>query len=438
MALLGALAACSGSPATGGSGGAPGGNTAIGSGGSIASGAGGSVAGGAGGTAAGGLGGAVEELDFQNGTRLVARTFSSAGTRPLFVGVYDRQQKVECEFRATPDGKLRCLPANAIGTAEPDTVLPLDQWQEGVEAASPNLMGRLVLNQIHSADGGRFPNWIQGEFRDGGFGQPCRPDTSWQPDGTGDGFCLPDHANAGGVFFSDAACSQPLATFDSGQHPLLAATPKRELFALGDLYQGPTYISFAMGATCQALGDSSTPAYRIGAALATGTVAPVKLVPRGTGRLRLQMIESEGRTVAPLRHRDLTRPSSNVYGPYFDSQLGLLCQPVWMMNGDVRCAPTDAIYEPAAWLTGFADPACTQPVVIEKRPVAVIVSPNAAAPRDLVIEIRRVGDKPTSTGYTRSASGTCGESLKSAGYPLGDVVPFETYARLDVATGVVP
>jgi hypothetical protein len=32
----------------------------------------------------------------------------------------------------------------------------------------------------------------------------------------------------------------------------------------------------------------------------------------------------------------------------------------------------------------------------------------------------------------------CHEYLKGAGYPLGDVVPLESFARLDVTTGAEP
>jgi hypothetical protein len=77
-------------------------------------------------------------------------------------------------------------------------------------------------------------------------------------------------------------------------------------------------------------------------------------------------------------------------------------------------------------------------VVSEKRPLAVIVAANAALARDVVVELRRVGDTPSATGYTLSAAGVCGESLKSAGYPLGDAVPPETYARLEATTGTLP
>ena len=431
LTLIPPLAGCGGRTAGSGSGGA-----------SMGGGPGGADMAGAGGVdgtgGAGGAGWMALEPDFHDGARLVARSFSFAGTPSLFVGIYDRERAVECEFRATPDGKLRCLPATAIGPADPATVMPLEQWQEGVEAAATAPIGRLVLNQILSADGGRFPNWVSGEFRDVGFGQPCRPNTSWQPDGTGEGFCLPIYAAAGGIFFSDAACSQPLASIDSGLQPWLVATPKRELFTLGEPYQGPAYISFAMGAACNEFPSSATPFYKIGTPLQAGAVAPIQLVPRGSGRLALQMIESEARSVAPLRHRDLSRPSSNVYGPYFDRQLGLLCQPVWMMNGETLCAPVDALYQPTTWLTAFADPACTQPVVAEKRPLAVIVTANAALARDVVVEIRRVADTPSATGYTRNAAGACGESLKSAGYPLGDAVPPETYAHLDATTGALP
>jgi hypothetical protein len=410
-------------------------------GGRAGAGGGGAGTGGAGGGGAsvpGGTGGGwtSPEPNFHNGSRLVARTFSFPGTAPLIAGIYDRQERVECEFRAATDGKLRCLPANSVGPADPATVEPSERWQEGVEIA-PATTGRVGRNEIHSTDGGQFANWISGELRDTQFGQPCRPDTTRPMDGTGDGLCLPSFAAVGG-FFSDAACGQPLASVDGNWTPFVVFSPKRQLFALGEVYTGPAFISFAMGASCMAFpAGSGTRFFAIGNPLPSGTIASVQMIPRGNGRLGVQMIESEGQSVAPVRYRDLSLPYGSAEGPYFDRDLGVLCRPTWTAAGDVRCVPADSDFVPASWLTNFADSACTQPVVLNKKATAVVLRSDAALARQVIVEVRRIGAAPSATGYTMMGS-ACHEYLKGAGYPLGDVVPLESFARLDVTTGAEP
>jgi hypothetical protein len=313
-------------------------------------------------------------------------------------------------------------------------VEPLEQWQEGVEMHAEAAIGRLLRNEIHSSDGGQFPNWISGDYFDPEFGEPCRANTSQMRDGTGEGLCLPNYAPFGGIFFADSACSVPLANADIGASPLLISSAEREVFALGDVYEGQAFISYAMGGLCEKFPEGASQFFRIGAPLAAGAVAPIQQLPRGEGRLALQIIESEGRTVAPVRHRDRSSPQGSNGGPYFDRELGRLCRPAWTLQGEVRCVPADAWFTPELWLTNFADAECTQPVTYNKTDFAVITRPRAARDRDLVVSVRRVGDEASATGY-QLQDGVCRESKRASGYPLGEVVPLESFAELTAQMG---
>ena len=59
------------------------------------------------------------EPTFTDGSRLVAQSFSSPGTVPLFVGIYDRSEGVACAFGPAADGSLRCLPKDSRRGGDP-------------------------------------------------------------------------------------------------------------------------------------------------------------------------------------------------------------------------------------------------------------------------------------------------------------------------------
>jgi len=193
-------AACAGSRTPAG----PGGGAGAGGTGGASSGSGG--AGGGGGNGAGVLVGPT----FADGSRLKAQSYVVDGAAPLFVGIYDAQEKVACEFRQATDGKLRCLPATSIGAVDPATVLPPERWQEGTETAGEATGLRLRQNRIASSDGGFFPSWINGPLSDDTRAEPCLPDTTREADGSGLGVCMPRHAMNRKIDFSDAGCTQPL------------------------------------------------------------------------------------------------------------------------------------------------------------------------------------------------------------------------------------
>lgn len=411
----------------------------LGSGGS-GTGTGGSAMTGSGGGAGatGGGGGAEASIPigptFVDGTRLVAQTYSFPGTAPLFVGIFDRQEKVACAFRTASDGQLRCLPPSQPNVPEP---MPAERWQAGTEMAVAATGLRLRQHRIIGADGSSFPSWISGELMDETSSQPCRPDTTREQDGTGEGVCLPRHAVATGVFFADAACTVAAAQHETDLVPLLIATPKREVFALGEKLVGMPFIQFASGGPCSPFSDGSSGRfYRVGAPLPADTVADVRVVPRGTERLMVQTVEFQGAGVVHVRHNGQSLPYGGA-GPYYDRSLGMLCRPTWTTSGELRCVPDSAYYVPEAWLTNFADPACTQPVINIDAPTAVVLRSDATLARQVVVQVRRVVGEYTQTGYSRenNTARECREYLKGAGYPLGDVVPLDSFATVEARTG---
>jgi hypothetical protein len=430
MSLAVAALALSNAPGCSGSG--PRGNPGPGSGGGA-----GSATGGNGGNAGnGGMTETVAPTDptFQDGTRLVAQTYSSSGSAPLFVGIYDRQEHVACEFRAATDGALRCLPARVLLTPDPE---PATRWQEGTEVLGGATGLRLRQSRIASADGGWFPNWVNGELADDRYGKPCAPNTTREANGTGMGACLPGHAVLAGLYFADSTCTEQLAQMETakGVTPLFIATPKREFYALGEKFSAPVFIQLSSTGPCQQFSTGAEPGldyYRIGASLPEDAAAAIRIVPRGVGRLAVQTVEVEGAGLAHVRHHAMASPYKGD-GPYYDRNLSMLCRPTWTVGGELRCVPDQALYvlEPA--LTNFADPECTQPVTYQNEPAAVVLRKDAASGREVVVEVRRVSAEYSKTGYTRENSSTreCHEYLKGAGYPLGEVIPIDSFAVVD-------
>ena len=345
---------------------------------------------------------------FIDGTRLVAQTYWVPGTEPLFVGVFDRQENVACAFRIASDGQLRCLPPSQPNLPDP---MPADRWQAGTEEPIVSTGLRLRQHRIVGLDGLAFPSWMSGELMDDASSEPCRPETSSEKNGTGEGVCLPRHALATGVFFADVACTALIAQPGTGVTPMLVATPKREVFALGEKVVGATFIQYAMGAVCTEFPAGSGDFYRVGAPLPAGTVASLRLAPRGTERLMLETIEFQGAGVAHVRHHGQSSPYAGD-GPYYDRTLGTLCRPTWTATGELRCVPADALYVSDTSLTNFADSNCTQPVVNGNMvPSAVVLRADSTQGRQVVVAVRRIGTEYSKTAYSRqnNTAGECRE-----------------------------
>ena len=371
---------------------------------------------------------------FIDGTRLVAQTYWFPGTEPLFVGVFDRQENVACAFRVASDGQLRCLPPSKPNVPDP---MPEGRWQAGTEEPVVATGLRLRQHRIVGLDGSAFPSWISGELMDDASSEPCRPETTDEKDGTGEGVCLPRHALATGVFFADAACTALIAQPGTGVTPVLVATPKREVFSLGEKVVGATFIQYAMGAVCTEFPAGSGDFYRVGAPLPAGTVASVRLAPRGTERLMLETIEFQGAGVVHVRHNGQSSPYAGD-GPYYDRSLGTSCRPTWTATGELRCVPADALYVSEASLTNFADSNCTQPVVNGNMVTsAVVLRADSTQGRQVVVAVRRIGTEYSKTAYSRqnNTAGECREFLKGSGYPLGDIIPVDSFAAVEARTG---
>jgi len=470
LLLAGSLVACGSKPArektgTGGAGGSNGGQSgaagaggqagsssggagagagaagtgAAGTGAGIAgsgSGVAGSGTGGGGGGGAGGSGGGGAPinmgLDFRDGTRLVARTYSFTGTAPLFVGIYDRQEKVDCEFSRATDDKLRCLPLNAT------TLDPISRWQEGVAASGLDVSGRVALAQIHSADGGRFPNWITGEIYDTGSGKPCRAIVRGDVASSLSGLCLPSFASSTGAYFSDSRCTQPLASISGSETPGVVLVGSLDVHAVGEMFAGQAYLAPDQNACTRVSGEQMQLLrfFQIGAALPADTFPPVAILPRGSGRLALRMVESETRTLAPAKYREPPIPTTGT--PYLDRDLGLLCRPAMTAAGEARCFTSDVSFVVQDALR-FADDACTQPLLSGSGSAIVgMLRADAASGRVVVVGTYHSLPPLVPPALYALTGGVCAPAAGAghgAFYGLGDAVPFDSFARFDARTG---
>jgi hypothetical protein len=363
--------------------------------------------------------GAALDPTFTDGSRLVAQQFSFPGTAPLFAGIYDRQESVACQFRPASDGSLRCLPDAAAGETP-------ERWVSGVAMPGPATGLRLQRYEINSADGGRFPNWWNGELYDADAGEPCVASVrDEQVDGTGVGVCMPRSASTGN-FFADAACTEALAiTPDTSPLPLLAVALDNQLYAIGEQWTGPMFLG--LGGSCTEFVPSGTRAFRTGASLPADTVPSLQIAPRGDGRLAVQIIEAQGVGLTTVRYQHLPFTPSATTGPYWDRDLGIACWPMPTVDHETLCAPADATVETRPDLLGFGDPACTQRVIGLDRAFAIFAMADPG--RALAFEVHRIAGPPTSTGYVVSDAG-CTEYPKGSGYPVGETVPLASFARL--------
>ncbi len=370
-----------------------------------------------------GGGSAEPPLDptFSNGSRLVARQFAFPGTTTLFGGIYDQVEGVACHFGPASDGSLRCLPDTGEAGDAPE------RWVLGVQMPGPATGQRLQRHEVHGADGSRFPDRWGGELYDRDMGEACSADLRGDPERV-HGVCLPRHADIT-AFFADSGCTEPVATIsETSPLPILAVGNDGALFTLGEAWTAP--IFFGVGPTCTELPLSGTRIFRVGSALPAETVAPLQVVPRGDGRLAVQTLEAQGIGLTTRTYWHYPGSLSIGSAPYVDRDRGLACSPMLTVDHDTLCLPADASVETRPDLLNFADPGCTQPVIFNAHAFAVFASyePGGA----LASEVHLIADKPSETGYTRSAAG-CTEYLKGSGYPIGDTVPLAAFARLTAA-----
>ena len=373
------------------------------------------------GTACGGGGTIALPAPFTDGDRLVAQRFSSPGTTPLFTGIYDTVEGVACDFRPASDGSLRCIPPNDLTAAETP-----ERWVRGGQGPSPENGRRLLRNEVQGEDGSLFPAVWAGELFDSWTDEPCSADLrKSQTDGT----CLPRHAEITGLF-ADAACSEPIATSpEASPEPMLAVDGDGALFGLGGELMGPTYI--VIGTTmCLELPLTATRAFRIGDPLPGDVVAPLQVVPRGDSRLAVQTVEAQGAGITTMRYRHYPGQPTLTTAPYWDRSRELFCSPMVTTDGETLCLPADAAVETRPDLLSSADATCMRPVIALERRWAIFATADPTA-GPLAYEVHHVGTAATATAFVRTPSGACSESVKNAGYPVGDVVPLTLFAQLD-------
>ena len=362
---------------------------------------------------------------FTDGSRLVAQTYSFPGTETLFAGIYNRVERTTCEFSTAADGKQRCLP-DVYPTPE-----PVSRWVEGGPMPGPAAAGRLRRHDMVSADGGRFPSWWS--LYDSRYGAPCVPGLVPDVDGTADGRCLPPHAViVGNLFFADAGCTAPLALFHEDEQPFMIADANQALFAVAGAWQGLVYSGSAT--SCAEVDSSGFQLYSAGEPLPADAVASVRLVPQGTARLAVQMVEEAGERLTTVRFAEWNY--LRYAGPYLDRELGFACRPVWTVADEVRCVPADAAHALESDEL-FLDPACTERGIAGWR-LAVISRQDPATGRALAVEVRRLDDTRCSLTGFRREGGECMARVKGSVCPLGEVLPWTDYAKMDGRTGAEP
>jgi hypothetical protein len=368
------------------------------------------------------------EPTFTDGTRLVAQTFWSPGTVPLFVGIHDRDEGVACVFRPAVDGSLRCLPDDPAAAETPE------RWVAGTQMPGSPTGRRLQRYEVYSADGGRFPDRLSGELYDADMGEPCGAllfDS--QDDETTGAYCMPRHARVGG-FFADAGCSEPVATAaETGPEPLLAlALDTHQLHALGEPVTGRTFMKVA--ATCQTFPLPGVRIFRLGAPLPNNAVPNLTVVSRGDVRLRLRTLQYEGEDLTNVAYRHYPSSPGVASAPYRDAKLqypSLPCFPMLAVDGATYCLPADAYVDTRPDLLPFADSACSQRVIRARHDWAIFAVSDPAGP--VAMEVRAADPARSDTGYVLGSAG-CREDVKSAGYPVSaDVAPLDSFVRL-VAT----
>jgi hypothetical protein len=356
---------------------------------------------------------------FTDGSRLVAQQLSYPGTTPLFVGIYDRDEGVACEFRPAADGSNRCLPPNDAAAAQTP-----ERWVKGRLYALATGQ-RLVRNEIHGDDNSVFPALWWGELYDTRTFEPCSADfRTGMPNGT----CLPRHAEITSMFADDTCAVRVATSAEDSREPLLAVDDKGALFSLGGEWVGTTFIGF--GTTCLELPLTATRAYLIGEPLPANTVASLRAIPLGDGRLGLKTLEAGGGGITTMPYRHYPGQPTPDSAPYWDGAHGLFCSPMATVDGDTLCLPADASVETRPDLLAFADGSCEQPVIAFARAYAIFAESDAAGPR--AYEVHRVGTVEGATAFEKSDTGACNEAIKRAGYPVGEAVSLSAFARLTV------
>lgn len=364
---------------------------------------------------------------FTDGTRLVARAYSFPGAEPLFVGVYDQEEKVACTFRTAHDGKLRCMPTYV----DPALDSTPEHWVEGFEQPGDESTPRLRSHHVASADGGSFPNRVSGELYDSQASWGCSP-VARSKDQPSDARCLPRYAGGTGFYFANPGCTEALA-ISFGPAPSVTVTADGAVHAAGAAFTTPPFVK--VGTECTLLEQPMDGLVRVGAPLQEDAVTDVEIATRGTGRLSVRSLETGGQPLATLLFSEESPPRTGLTAPYHDNTLGIDCYPHGILSDEggsgVRCLPADSEIIPEGGLANaYADPACTKMVINTTRQTLV------ATFRAYVTRVVRLGEY-SETAYEKTGDG-CRENRRLTGRVVLDEVPMTTYAALEPAMGLGP
>jgi hypothetical protein len=367
------------------------------------------------------------DLTFANGGRLVARSLAFPGTVPLLVSVHDVARGVDCRFREAADGRVRCLPED-VGAE------PADAWVPG-QVTLAERSGRLTHHELRSDDGGRFRMADAGGFVDKKLDKPCFPGGAQTPSST----CMPDAAMFAEVF-DDAGCQAPLALYlgSAMSEPVVAVKDKRP-FAVGAKWAG-TGVYQIVGGVCSPIEDPypGLRQYFIGAALPDDALAAVAIVPRGSGRLALRIVEDDGGAITTA---DVA--GSRLEKVYADRDLATDCAPMRTPDGAIRCVGGVHVEQPSPL---FADSACVRHVVQldgDGPTDDIVVSAWAPqGPLAIALGIYRAGPSVTVDLPYRlyeMKEGACVTAYQKVGYrELGEATSWERFATLEERLGDVP
>jgi hypothetical protein len=228
-------------------------------------------------------------------------------------------------------------------------------WVQGMEDGRPAVTpgARLAAKYVRSFDGGRF---AVGLF-DNHWQRACQLTDHIAASVGTKVQCWPPHAVVGS--FADADCKIPLAVstntcetpaFIRGERP-------GEFLQLPKPWSDNVFQRVGKGG-CEVQTQNDLPASypMTGVVLPETAVASLRVVPQGSGRLRLNVLQDETGQKVPYARWAL----DSAVHHYFDAVLKANCDPVHTTTSGLRCLSTNVCS--SSW-TMFADASCKQRVL---------------------------------------------------------------------------
>jgi|GEM_PF-2072491 len=298
--------------------------------------------------------------------------------------------------------------------------LPDSDLVRATRIESPRTQG-MSMRMLLAEDGAVWPETVI----DQGRGEPCSPDRESER-------CVP--ASAG--WFSerdllhDASCEQRAVEVDACQGSTLRG--RESTCAPMAFYEHGEEVGAlaqrGLDDICEPLEDVTGTHVTVGAAIPIETFPPAEVATVGEGRIREQrMVDTAGDSlVTGLGGRRL-----------YDTALDLLCHPMRMADGTIRCLP------PVLTLHAYslyADDQCTEPVVAAYADACdgTTIPASYAAAFESCGEVSSIYTLDEELGAEQvywDGGGTCSPAPSSIADPphfrLGEAVPLETFAALE-------